>query len=366
MLTVSWEKEYIHKSVTFYSTYRNESKMCQTVCPDKAHLSKGMVASLAATNSLMAGTNVISNGLLIYGLIKTNQSRKSSIRFFMYLSISDVFVGLVLQPLVVISLFFYDKERQKCPIELATQFLGFIFPQFSGVQVMLIAMDRFFQMKFLRQRRAYIIRKHGMKLIVGNICLAITLATTSILASVNQRFYLFNMIVVTADLLILLMIFVFYTLTYCSVHCYVREAEKQDNKKETKPTTISSEVKINRTKSISTISRMKTESALARTMLFILTSLSICYFPYLTLGFTFSYFQYHQEDTTPTQEKVLSVLTWWSFGLLFLNSSINAVIFMSRNQEIMKLFRKITPMEQTLDSVTATKSSSSATVSETV
>ena len=338
--------------------------MCQTAYPSRINLSGAMITSLTAANLILAGTNIILNALLIYGLVKTKQSRKSSSRFIIYLSISDLNVGLLLQPLVIIILILYNKD-QNCPAELTAQFLSFIFPQFSGVQIMLVAMDRFFRMKFLNQDRAYMIRKHGLLLVIFNAFLAIALATTSVLASTNKTFYLFNLILATMDLMVVLLIFMFYTFTYFSIHGYVRQAVKKDNQRKTNLPTISSASKTDLIKSVSTKSRLKTESALARTMLFILSSLSICYIPYLTLGVTWSYFQFQQKHTTPLMKEALSISTWWSFELVFLNSSINAAIFISRNQQIMELFLRIICKEQSMDTTTATELSSSA-VNQTV
>ena len=328
----------------------NEINMCQTCYPSRVNLSKPMTTSLTATNILTAGTNIIINAFLICGLVNTKQLRKLSSMFIIYLSISDLLVGLLLQLLVVSILLFYEKELN-CHIELATQFIAFVFPQFSAVQIMIIAMNRCFRMKFLKQHHTYVTRKRGLILVIFNACLAIVLATTSVLASISQRFYFFNLVLAIIDLTVLLLIFVFYNLTYFSVHGYVRQAIKKDKERQTglPNSTTASTTAV--TRSVTTRSRLKTESVLTRTMLFILASLSVCY-PVFDFGCDVSYFQY--KDPT-SNNKVLSILTWWSFVLVFLNSSINAMIFTSRNQKIMELLRRITRRDQPSDPTTATE-----------
>ena len=321
------------------------TNFCQTCYPSRKHLSFGTCISLIVANVLIAGANILLNAFLMYGLIKTKQLRKLSSKFIVCLSVSDCCVGLLLQPLVTVLLIFYSQE-QHCYIELAAQIVGFLFAQFSGGQIVIIAMDRFFQMKFLRKHRAYMTKKRGKMLIVFNACLSIGLAAGSFVASTNEKFYQFNFVFAVLDLILLSLTFVFYGFTYYSVHGHVRQAMKKDKERQKNLSTISSSSTKTLTRSVSTHSRLKSESALTRTMIFILATLSICYFPYLLLGIMWSYFRYEKEDSSKT---TLAILTWWSFMLIHLNSSVNALLFASRNEKIMVLFRKITCNKQEQD-----------------
>ena len=336
---------------------------CQTAYPSRQYLSLVTITALAGVNILVAVTNILFNAFLIYALFKTKQIRKLSSRLILYLSVSDCCVGALLQPIVVVILLQYKTETN-CPVELLAQSIAFVFPQFSAVQIMIIALDRFLRMKFLHHHRKYMTRRRGTMMVVFNLSLSLTLAITSVIAGTHGQFYMFNVVLASIDSFVVMMIFVLYTFTYFSVHHHVSQARKREKlrNQDIKMSQISKLSKTSKmsSKSMSSVSSVsskhRADSALAKTMLFILASLGLCYIPYLVLGVTWSYLQFEKGEVS---RRSLAAFTWVSLILVYLNSTINAVIFATRNAKIMELFRSLAIRHKSLPDFNTTSELSS-------
>ena len=298
--------------------------LCYSVYPSRASFTASNTISLAAANIFVNLLNILTNCFLICALIKTRQTKKISSQFILCLSISDCCVGLILQPMVILLLTYFVKDRN-CALEMTAEFLSYVFPQISGVMIMIVALDRFLHMKHLNQYSLYMTRKRGSLLVVTNVVVALCIASCSLVASLYGKFFIFNAILVGVDASVVIAIYVFYTITYRTIHRHLDQMREE-------------QLQINILSPHITKNIPKHDLELAKTMVFILTALSICYLPYFILGLIWSYYHHYKEaQAIPT----LNILVWWSFILVYLNSSLNAIIFSARNKRISLLLRKV-------------------------
>ncbi len=299
---------------------------CQTVYPSRKSFSGSMLAVLLTCNVILTLLNIIVNVFLIYALKVTNQLRNISCTLIAYLCMSDICVGLVLQNLVSVLLGAF-KKNINCAADLSGQFLSYIFPQISGVMIMIIALDRWLHMKFLNKYSTLMNMRRANFLVLANIILAVVIAIASLLASIYKEFFLFNAILVATDVTVVVVIYIAYIFTFRSVRGHMRSMRKRA--KENGPAQPSSGATKKKTS--------RRDARLAKTMVFILTSLTICYLPYFIVGLYWSYLRYYKNTVTSL---ALDTLLWFCFLLVYLNSSLNAIIFIRRNKHGYRLLKR--------------------------
>ena len=298
--------------------------ICYSVYPNREDFKASNIVSLMVVNILISLLSISANSFLIYAIIKTRQTDRISSQFILCLSVSDCCVGIILQPIVILLLTDFA-EVHNCALELTAQFLSYTFPQISGVMIVIIAFDRFLHMKYLNQYSTYMTKRRGGLLVAINVMLAFFIASCSLAASLHGKFFIFNTVLVGIEVSVAIVCIVIYMFTYRIVHQQTDQMRKEQlNMKILSP---------DASKNVP-----KQDLKLAKTLVFVLTVYSICYLPYLILGLVWSYYQYYKGDQV---SQTLEILVWWSFILVYLNSSFNAIIFSARNKHILRLLRKV-------------------------
>lgn len=322
---------------------------CETVYPSRNNFSSSGLAVLLALNIILALLNIAVNSFLIFALKATGQLKNISCRLIMYLSLSDIGVGLVLQPLVSAMLGALHYNRN-CSLELTGQVLSYIFPQISGVMVMIIASDRWLHMKYLNKYASLMNWQRARLMILVNLGLSLTIAAASIIASVYQKFFIFNAILVLTDFSVVILTYIAYISTFRSVrkHSASIRLRSKDSPSQSRASCTTTT-----TTSISKKTRRR-DARLAKTMIFILTSLTACYVPYFAVGLYWSYLKYHLRTATSLP---LDALLWVCFLLVYLNSSLNAMIFIRRNKKVYTILKVKLGFAASFDVSTTSESS---------
>ena len=296
------------------------SGVCQTVYPPKEYLSSPAIYALAGANILLALSIVSVNSFLIYALYKTKQLRKLSSRLIAYLALSDCCVGIFMVFIIIHLL--RRKGGSTCLFELLAQFTCVLFSEFSALQIMIIALDRFLRMKFLNRYQEYMTRRRAALMMLFNAAMSVSFAVGSVVASISGHFYTYNIVFVSINSPFFMTVYIMYPWTYVSVHRQISQARQRQ------------------TQRVNDSSR-QADSALAKTMIFILIAVAICYLPYMVLGLAWSHFYFNKGVVSSSFLPNLAVLTWWTFYLIHLNSTLNALIFITRNKKIMEVLRGI-------------------------
>ena len=132
---------------------------------------------VAMSNAVIMVGNFLANSLVILCLIKTNQTTKPSYRMIFQLSLSDVLVATITQPLVQVARI---DSRRSCAVIISTHF-SFIFTRISTYTIALIGYDRYLRVKYpttfqdcLTPFRVYIILFVICLVALLNTCLMIS------------------------------------------------------------------------------------------------------------------------------------------------------------------------------------------------
>ena len=319
---------------------------CGTVYPDRVSISIGNRISFVIANTIVGVFNIMANMFLIYALSRLKQLSKISYKLILYLSISDFCVGLILQPLVTVVMF-VNGEELSCHCKLAAQSFSFLFCQFSSVMVMIITLDRYLHMKYLNKYSLYMTSRVANLLTAGNVLSSICIMLSSIFASKYDRFFPFQSGLIVLDSVVILTVFVLYTSLYVSVRNREQGLHTLNN--------------VNKHQA-GERGKMNTKGshhlALAKTMVFILISIVICYLPYFIVGFIRPYKSYIKEQDP---KESIDVLLLWSFVCVYLNSFLNVLIFVWGNKGLQRFMLAVVNKHMT-DTTTSTENTTSSAI----
>ncbi len=253
-------------------------------------------------NLVIAVSSIFINCFLIHALRKLNLLQTISYRLITVLSVSDIFIGfalLVTEPSYIL----FSKPSQQFMLNLCTGVSLFTFCQFSGFMIILIAVDRFIHMKYSVNYPVIITNRRAMKLVIFNIAFSLSLTATYVCALVYNFVFVYYLSMASIASVAFITLSVLYYNAYRSTKISTTSLE-------------SSQVNIR-----------KSSREFTRAVLFILGSLWICYSPFVA----FSIIRHsHAVDNV----YAASVGFFGSELLIYLNSTINAVLFIAFNTKL--------------------------------
>ena len=303
---------------------------CNTVYPNRGGMPSGSLMGLGYFNIFVIISNVVLNLFLCYALRETKQLHKFSNKFFFCLSISDTFIALTTQSLVAY-LLLSDPSGSKCHVERSSLFFSFSLNQFSGDMILIVALDRYLHMKYLHKYPIKMTTKRGIVLVSLNVVFSIFMGTTAVFVSVFKGFYIWHLIFVILDTLVIITIIILYIRMYFNVKKMVGSLNLKTNINAPANANGKSTAKDRRTSS-------PYNFTLARTVSFVLISMICSYLPYFLLGSISTYY-YHVLNEEPSNE--LKIAVYFAIILVYMNASFSAIIFMSFNNRIKRFLAKM-------------------------
>ena len=296
---------------------------CDTVYPNRESMSRESLIALGYFNILVTICNVVLNVFLCYALWKTGQLYKLSSKFIFCLSVSDTFVALTTQSLVSY-LLLSESKAQNCKIEAASHFFSFTLNQFSGDMIMIVALDRFFHMKYLNKYSAYMNNTRGIMLVALNVAISLFGGITAMLVAILDGFFIWHSTFVILDTLVIITTMVLYIRMYLNVKKIVDSLNLRSN-----ITPVENGVKKPKPRQYN--------FTLAKTMSFVLVSMVCAYIPYFCVG-SASIYYYHAKNQEPSNG--LKIAVYFAIIVVYMNCSFSAIIFISFNKSIKKLMAK--------------------------
>ena len=293
----------------------NQSKWCMTVYLTEYRHYPANIICLIVLNVVVAVLNILINGFLIYALRKTKQLKNLSNQFIACLSFSDCGVGVLAQPLIIATLWNMYMGVISCNTEITTQAVGFIFCHFSGVMLAIIAVDRYLHIKYKNKYNSYMNSSRAIKIVAMNLSIALIVAGGSVLSSTQHTYVTFDQIMMSIDTIVILFIWLNYILIFRSIKEHMRTIYRKDS-----------------TGNRQVLSKVRADAVFAKTMVLIMTSQAICYFPYFLSS------ALRSKKDVVHRESWLGTFRLWSLLLVYLCSSINALIFILRNAKIKRHF----------------------------
>ena len=267
-------------------------------------------------NAVLIPLSTVSNALVIYSLVKTRQLSLGANKMFCFLSISDFCIAAICQLANLILLTVYRNKRN-CRLEISIQYSSTFLCNLSGMIILSIAIDRYAQMrKTLRMifRRN---RRRTIYFVILSLTVALGVTVLDVLGTFLVQYSWINMSIQLGELTALVIIFSLYIMLYCSVSKYRRRTNRvlqtEGMSKHRQP-------------------NVKYARAMIGTIIMILTSLLICYFPLLIVGLHTVFKAEQDGEATPRR----TFTNYLSFQFGFTSSFLSSVIFLYRNQTCRK------------------------------
>lgn len=259
----------------------------------------------------------VMNTALIIGLVQTkNKTMTRSNKLFIFLSVSDLSVGLVLMPLL---LYHLQISPDISCLEVAVRAFWVTFPVIlSGTHILLISVDRYLMIAMNNWYKKRFTDKVVLLLIVIEVLIAFSWGFGY--AFITQGMDLKK----TGTYFICLGIFEAIILTLAmKINLMVRATVYATT---AKTTTLQ-------------LNQKNYSRRLSTTILFITISLVICYMPsVIALIATGVFFFY---STNPTHIRNIIIALIWSLLPASLNSGLNSTIYVLRNTRIRKYYKSL-------------------------
>ena len=310
------------------------SKHVASVNPEaNQELSKSFIIFLITANTMSSLLNIGVNSVLIYIIFRLKLQRKISHRFILCLSISDLCVGIIIQPLLSVRLAVSDPAVLSL-IRLVLVFLGITFVQTSGVMTGVIALDRYLHMRHLLYYNSHMTKRRASLLIAATV---ITSIITSLIVSVGAIYQLtvyVNTCWLSLNIVILGLIVVFYVRAYLSIRNRVADttchAASNDQR----------------------LRIQRPDIEFVKGMMYILIALLVFYIPYEVTGLMVFFLPTRSEET----KLQLQYAYYCCLLFVYLISSYNGIILIMFDGKLRRFFhRNILRRGQTKNSSSAAR-----------
>lgn len=292
----------IKMNISAHSTH-----MCESLYDGKHFLIASHKLVLIVANIIIMLLNVATNSAVIYILLKKRLLNNNSMRLMLYLSISDIFVAIIGQPVFLIVLVKQTSSfALHCTMDTVAEFINVFTIHIPAYTVVLIGSDRYCRLKYLHN--------YPEKVTVCMINIAMSVVTMLsffhglllVLGTQLHFFHIANIIAVSLDVCLILLTFLAYMMAMAVVKKHRRST-------------------INKTL-VSSIEK-KVTSMSSR----ILLSLIILYIPYIATAI-----MHHWCIDTSEGElrQRLNFALFLGYVLMCANSSANAILFLTLHKSI--------------------------------
>ena len=279
------------------------------------------VILLATINSVMFPFTALFNLLLVYMIFfKRKVRRRKSNLSIGYLAITDLAVGVVLQPMFVAVELCRIKGRcgKICVLDFMVWFIGTLLCQSSTSHLVIVAWERYVAIKHALQYEIIVTRK---KLLWGSIAAwFIPLLVEGLL------FFETNPFVSS----ITFFVYIFICFSILAYFYGVIFMESKRHRRQIKANTPHDEGGANRSKT--------QEFRAAKTTSIIISGFAICYLPFIVASaiYLFSF------STSSFNPVILILISqFWTITFVLFNSLINPIIYGWRKKELKKMVADI-------------------------
>ena len=249
---------------------------------------------------------LLTNTLVLYGLFITNQTKSFTNRMFIIISISDLICGCTVIPLNLINIYL-DEESKDCILMSNIENSIYIILSFgSSINTCALAIDRFI---FIRYPFKYkkIASKRRILLLV--VTLSYSVGFTIIASRKDENLFVISAISVVIFILVVSIVVNVQLVKY--IKKQTEEIRRLSN----------------------TFVKTSYKQRATKTILMIITILVVTQLPQVTiLSYTFIT---NEERRT----KISFIIFHWTRLLVLMNAGLNALVYISRNKLIIKLYK---------------------------
>lgn len=271
--------------------------------------------ALITFNIISLLMNIFANAFLLYAIKKLQLGTTVSYRFIIALTISDLCLGALVQPMF--SLIYADLFKDTTisqVMKIIAEFAGYLSSYFSVLAVFLISFDRYLHMKHLNLYNLHMNKTRGSLLILDNLLTSILLAIIITMASL----YGFYSYVSLGIIITLAVIFILGIRNY--IHAYL---------------SVQKRVAAINVANETTQYNYRADLKFAKGVLIIMLSLVIRYVPFLVLGVLASLAIDKIDKETHAG---LACAFFWSIHLMCFGAFVSAVVFFWFNSKLRQFF----------------------------
>ena len=289
---------------------------CNSAFPNLHYIKRDHRLAFAFANGILAPFTILLNGGLLFALHKSKEVSKITGKYIFGVALSDFCIGIILQPMVTV-LLILSSSLDTCAFEWIVQFLSYFLFHQTGILAIIVAIDRYFHMKYLNQYNLHMTTKRAKIIMFSGPCFALSMGivSTTIKASSNEIFYYYNIIVVLEGCVFLLCLTIAYKLAYSSVKRRVSVFTQYNQQ----CTTLSA------------------DTMLLKAIMLILGLLFITFVPFQIANILWTFTVYGKHSMVDLE--VTSTLELWMFLPVILNSCLNSLIYSCCNRPVRKVLR---------------------------
>ena len=291
--------------------------------------------------------SIVLNSFLIHALRRLKKLNTTSYRCVLYLSISDILVGLF--GTLRLSLSIVRSELSQNVFRVTwriSAFCNLFFLNAALNFILIIAVDRFCHMKYLVRYNSVMTKGKEAVLVLANIMftmhtMVITFLIPRFLTEWMLRNYnayaTYKLILSFIYITLVFSIFVIYTLTYVSIkkrignRVSVNDGSNNDGPSSNKTLNIYGRRRY----------RRSPDQEFAKGVVFIVISLLICSLPNLCVAMANNIIGFSRETKSAKRDQIFNHLFEWTYFTVVLNCSLNAIIFISCSGQLRQYTRRI-------------------------
>lgn len=283
---------------------------CLTTYSGKVNLDDIQRYVLVAANLVIMLINLFVNVFVVAVMAKTKQLNNTSLHLICFLSLSDICLAVVTQPLFTLMLVDFAGHTY-CDYETINQFFAKFLTHTSAYTIACIGYDRYMRMRYLSRYTTMMKPITTRMIFLMIVVLALCEATLYVVGTQQNFFKKAKIVAVVIDFCVGILVIVAYLMT----------------------------VKVVRDRRINSTLRdvmNQADRTITNVAARILLSLIVFYLPYMAISILYS----EMYNKIVFGKKWLSFALFLGFLLTYCNSIANAVIFLSSNTKIRSMLKR--------------------------
>ena len=276
---------------------------------------ESFVIFLVTLNTIASLSNICVNSTLIYIICKLRLLKKISYRLILSLSVSDLCVGIIVQPMLS-ARFLISDPRILLLLRLVLQFFGIMFVQTSAIMTAVISLDRYLHMKHLMYYNSHMTKKRANSLIVFTVLVSFLISVAITVGTIYELTIYFNTFWLSLNVVIMFFIVVFYSRAYLSIKSRVGDTTFQ---------------------SANSRRIQRPDLEFIKGMVFILVALFVFYVPYEIIGMLI----FFTPNTASMETKLnLQYAFYVCIIFVYLVSVYNGIILITFDRKLKTFFKR--------------------------
>ena len=303
------------------------------------------LVTFAFSQAILCPFTIISNSLLVYALVKTRQLNSISNKFILMMNISDLCMGVLGQPLIVIMVSLKGIFRN-CAFEKFVQYIVFLSANFSWFMLLCISIDRYYSITKLNRYNLYMNNVRMKILIIVSFIIANILAITLNFAPSFYMQVVFNVANISMMTTVsLVYVFILRKLkAHNNLISHINTASTTNLAMVSTASveTITEVEEISRVPGCALKSRKKSKQSsreskkqlsATKTVRALLIAIFGLYGPYNIVSTYWAYYKYEKRENP---SMVLNISLFWTYFIVLSNASVNACIIINGNSKTRK------------------------------